>query len=97
MLRRMQAYRFLTLVDVLYEHRVRLVCSAAVEPTELFTHIHTQAESRAQAQRGDVRPHLPHMHAPRYCGPLAGIDAKAHGLNAEVAAGLQAWIPSCRA
>ncbi|KAK9844048.1 hypothetical protein WJX81_002985 [Elliptochloris bilobata] len=51
---RSQAYRFLTLVDVLYEHRVRLVCSAAVEPTELFTHIHTQAESREQAERGEA-------------------------------------------
>ena len=49
-----QAYRFLTLVDVLYEHRVRLVCSATVEPLDLFAHIHTQADYRELVQRGEV-------------------------------------------
>lgn len=41
-------------MDVLYEHRVRLVCSAAVEPLDLFAHIHTQADYRELVQRGEV-------------------------------------------
>jgi predicted ATPase len=42
-------------VDVLYEHRVRLVCSAAVEPLELFAHVLTQAEMRERSQGGQAR------------------------------------------
>ena len=35
--RRNEAKRFTTLIDALYEHNVKLFCSAAVAPTELYT------------------------------------------------------------
>lgn len=58
-----QAYRFLTLVDVLYDHRVRLVCSAEVDPLDLFAHILTQEQYREVAQRGQVcRQPVFHIH-----------------------------------
>lgn len=41
------AYRFVTLVDVVYEERVRLICSAEAPPPELFKRIVTQSEYRA--------------------------------------------------
>jgi cell division protein ZapE len=34
--KRNQAKRFVTLVDVLYENRVKLVCAAAVPPDQLY-------------------------------------------------------------
>lgn len=45
---RNQAYRFVTLIDVLYEHRIRVFCSAAADPMQLFVHIMTQQDARAQ-------------------------------------------------
>jgi len=44
---RAAAYRLVTLVDVAYEHRVRLVFAAAGPPAELFRRIKTQADYRA--------------------------------------------------
>lgn len=41
---RTEAYRFLTLVDVLYEHHIRLFCSAEALPFELFEHIMTRIQ-----------------------------------------------------
>jgi len=35
--RRNEAKRFTTLIDALYEHNVKLFCSAALAPTELYT------------------------------------------------------------
>ncbi|KAK9829131.1 hypothetical protein WJX72_004055 [[Myrmecia] bisecta] len=43
---RSPAYRFQTLIDVLYEHRVRLFCSAEGQPWELFDNVVTQTEGR---------------------------------------------------
>jgi predicted ATPase len=45
---RTEAYRFLTLVDVLYEHNIRLFCSAEALPFELFEHIITRTQSSTQ-------------------------------------------------
>ncbi|KAL0053502.1 hypothetical protein WJX82_006636 [Trebouxia sp. C0006] len=45
---RSQAYRFVTLIDVLYEHRIRVFCSADGEPTDLFVNIMTLQEARTQ-------------------------------------------------
>ena len=41
---RSAAYRFVTLVDVAYEERVRLICAAEGPPEELFRRVLTQAQ-----------------------------------------------------
>ncbi|KAL4448617.1 hypothetical protein ABPG75_005836 [Micractinium tetrahymenae] len=51
---RQAGYRFVTLVDVLYEHRVRFLCSAEALPFELFENIQTNAEARAAAASSGV-------------------------------------------
>jgi hypothetical protein len=38
--------RFLTLVDVLYEHHIRLFCSSEGLPFELFLHILTRSQAK---------------------------------------------------
>lgn len=43
---RSDAYRFVTLVDVLYEHRVRLLVAADAMPFELFEDVLTQQDGR---------------------------------------------------
>ncbi|XP_057787797.1 uncharacterized protein LOC131005026 [Salvia miltiorrhiza] len=42
---RTAAYRFVTLVDVMYENRARLVCSAEGTPTELFENVVTISDA----------------------------------------------------
>jgi protein AFG1 len=44
---RTAAYRFVTLIDVLYEHRVRFLCSAESMPLQLFENIKTNQEAKA--------------------------------------------------
>ncbi|CAD7705031.1 unnamed protein product [Ostreobium quekettii] len=44
---RSDAYRLVMLVDVLYDNRIRLVCTAETQPAELFTNILTQAEHQS--------------------------------------------------
>ena len=45
---RPQAYRCVTLVDVLYEHRIRLFASSEAVPMDLFKHVVTQADAQAK-------------------------------------------------
>lgn len=49
---RSEAYRFLTLVDVLYEHRIRLFCSSAGGPFDLFSNIMTLADAKERESKG---------------------------------------------
>ena len=48
--------RFLTLVDVLYEHNIRLFCSSEGLPFELFQHIVTRSEAR-DSKSAEVKMH----------------------------------------
>lgn len=49
------AYRFVTLIDILYENRIRLLCSAEAEPDALFEHIHTYSGSKSSTDTpGDM-------------------------------------------
>lgn len=41
-----EAYRFVTLVDVLYENRIQVMCSAAGNPVELFQNVFSQEEAK---------------------------------------------------
>ena len=41
-----EAYRFVTLVDVLYENRIRLFCSAAGLPADLFNNVMSMADAK---------------------------------------------------
>ncbi|KAK9837545.1 hypothetical protein WJX84_004210 [Apatococcus fuscideae] len=50
---RSEAYRFLTLVDVLYEHRIRLFCSSAGGPFDLFNNIMTVQDAKAREAKGE--------------------------------------------
>jgi peroxisome-assembly ATPase len=49
---RTAAYRFVTLIDVLYEHRVRLLCSAEAMPLQLFENIKTNQDFKADVATG---------------------------------------------
>jgi protein AFG1 len=39
------AYRFVTLIDILYENRIRLICSAEANPDALFENVQTYNDS----------------------------------------------------
>ncbi|XP_047321371.1 AFG1-like ATPase [Impatiens glandulifera] len=49
------AYRFVTLIDVMYENRARLVCSAEASPIELFEKVITISEAQEKAPRTSSR------------------------------------------
>ena len=49
---RTAAYRFVSLIDVLYDHRVRLLCAAEAMPHELFASVVTNQEAKEVAKRG---------------------------------------------
>ncbi|PIN21888.1 putative ATPase [Handroanthus impetiginosus] len=52
---RTAAYRFVTLVDVMYENRARLLCTAEGTPVELFDRIVTIADAQQMAPRTSSR------------------------------------------
>ncbi|KAI3446695.1 hypothetical protein Pfo_003360 [Paulownia fortunei] len=52
---RTAAYRFVTLVDVMYENRARLLCTAEGTPIELFDRIVTIADAQQMAPRTSSR------------------------------------------
>ncbi|KAI5675681.1 hypothetical protein M9H77_06631 [Catharanthus roseus] len=52
---RTAAYRFVTLVDVMYENKARLVCTAEGTPVELFDRIVTIADAQQIAPRTSSR------------------------------------------
>ena len=49
---RAEAYRFVTLIDVCYEHRTRVLLAADALPFELFENIVTQARGGGRRRRG---------------------------------------------
>lgn len=52
---RTAAYRFVTLVDVMYENRARLLCTAEGSPLELFNKIVTISDAQQMAPRTSSR------------------------------------------
>ena len=48
------AYRFVTLIDILYENKIRLICAAEADPVGLFANIHTNAEKLKDTQDEDI-------------------------------------------
>ncbi|XP_057767237.1 uncharacterized protein LOC130987654 [Salvia miltiorrhiza] len=52
---RTAAYRFVTLVDVMYENRARLLCTAEGTPLQLFERIVTIADAQQMAPRTSSR------------------------------------------
>ncbi|KAG0556196.1 hypothetical protein KC19_11G033800 [Ceratodon purpureus] len=52
---RSSAYRFVTLVDVMYEHRARFMCSAEGSPKELFDKVVTRADAPRKSDARSTR------------------------------------------
>nr|XP_010927973.1 AFG1-like ATPase [Elaeis guineensis] len=52
---RTAAYRFVTLVDVMYENRARLLCTAEASPIELFERIVTVDDAKKTSPRSSLK------------------------------------------
>uniref|UniRef100_A0A803MFH3 AFG1-like ATPase family protein n=1 Tax=Chenopodium quinoa TaxID=63459 RepID=A0A803MFH3_CHEQI len=52
---RTAAYRFVTLIDVMYENKARLLCTAEGSPFELFERVVTISEAKSMAPRTSSR------------------------------------------
>ncbi|XP_057868337.2 uncharacterized protein LOC131075509 isoform X1 [Cryptomeria japonica] len=52
---RTEAYRFVTLVDVMYENKARFLCTAEASPIDLFERVLTIAEAKRMAPRTSSR------------------------------------------
>ncbi|XP_021731407.1 AFG1-like ATPase isoform X1 [Chenopodium quinoa] len=52
---RTAAYRFVTLIDVMYENKARLLCTAEGSPYELFERVVTISEAKSMAPRTSSR------------------------------------------
>lgn len=66
----------MTLVDVLYENRIRLFCSAEGDPMQLFQHVVTMADAR-RINKSDMVCH----HSKQKCCLPASVFAIAHPVS----------------
>ena len=48
---RPQAYRCVTLIDVLYEHRIRVFASSDAVPMDLFKNVISQADAQSKVSK----------------------------------------------
>ena len=78
--RRNEAKRFITLIDILYEHRVKLVASAEAEPDGLYVAADgrevfefARAASRLIEMRSEAYLAAPHGRAATASGDTAGL------------------------
>jgi predicted ATPase len=58
------AYRFVTLIDILYENRIRLLCSAEGSPADLFSNVETYIGSKSKDDK--------QKHRDMVCGIIFG-------------------------
>ncbi|GBG00285.1 hypothetical protein Rsub_12964 [Raphidocelis subcapitata] len=81
---RSAAYRFVTLIDVLYEHRVKLMCSADAMPFELFERVYTH---EGWLKQKDAAAHPAAAAAPAPAGPAPPAGGARRGAHSAPAAG----------
>ena len=56
------AYRFVTLIDILYENKIRLLCSAEGSPADLFSNVETYVGSKAKDDEQENRDMVSGIH-----------------------------------